>query len=390
METMIGRVGGVPLAVLGGLGAALVISVPAPALAQADRPPELADGWSTAAPRQTGLDEQPLLQLAVDIRADHFKRITSVLIARSGSLVYEEYFDDGGREALRNTRSATKTVIGMLVGQAMGDGLLRDVGAPILDFFPDKVPLQMIAYSTPFVTTNPAMVSKTVDELAETYPAYKEAWDSFNQVYLTNMAVFDTYQIFSKTPIKSLADLKGLKINGGGVNLRWLEGFGAVGVPGSLTKYYNNMKTGIVDAFMLWPQSVVGRKMYEVAPYMLKADLGTANSKAVTANADTWKRLPAEVKQVLAETAIAYRDHMAKLAIEVGEASRETWRAKGGKIHPISKEERDAWAKNMPNIAKEWAESLEKKGLPGRAALTFYMDTMRRNNQPIARQWDRE
>ena len=142
METMIGRVGGVPLAVLGGLGAALVISVPVPALAQADRPPELADGWSTAAPRQTGLDEQPLLQLAVDIRADHFKRITSVLIARSGSLVYEEYFDDGGREALRNTRSATKTVIGMLVGQAMGDGLLRDVGAPILDFFPDKVPLQ--------------------------------------------------------------------------------------------------------------------------------------------------------------------------------------------------------------------------------------------------------
>jgi TRAP-type C4-dicarboxylate transport system substrate-binding protein len=150
------------------------------------------------------------------------------------------------------------------------------------------------------------------------------------------------------------------------------------------------MDTGVVDGCILWPEAAVAFKFYEVAPYMLDAKLGSANSKAVTVNADTWKRLPAEIKQVLAEAAIDYRDHMAKLAIERGAESYRTWREKGGKIHTISKEERDAWAKNMPNIAKEWAEGLEKKGIPGRAVLKFYMDTMRRNNQPIARHWDRE
>ena len=49
----------------------------------------------------------------------------------------------------------------------------------------------------------------------------------------------------------------------------------------SLVTYHNKVGTGVLDGFMLWPEAVVGRKIYEVAPYMLKADLGTANSKVV-------------------------------------------------------------------------------------------------------------
>ncbi len=276
---------------------------------------------------------------------------------------------------------------GVMGGMQKG---LGDIGVVTTVFHSDKVPLQMIAYATPFVTTDPALVSRTVDDLVRKFPAYKKAWESFNQVYLTNMAVFDTYQIFSKTPIESLADLKGLKVNGGGVNLRWLEGFGAVGVPASLTRYYNNLKTGIVDAIMLWPESVVGRKMYEVAPYMLKADLGTANSKAITMNKDTWDKLPGEVRKVIQEAAIAYRDHMVKKAMDVADASYKAFEAKGGTIFQMSQAARKEWANKMPNVAKDWAASLEKKGIPGRAVLKSYMDAMRAANQPILRHWDKE
>ena len=267
---------------------------------------------------------------------------------------------------------------------------LGDIGVVTTVFHHDKVPLQAVAYVTPFVTTDPGLVARTIDEMAEKFPDMKKAWESFNQVYLTNMAVFDTYQVFSKKPITKRADFKGLKLNAAGTNLRWLSGLGAAGVGGSLTKFYQNMSTGVVDGCILWPEAAVTFKFYEVATYMLDGRLGCANSKAVTVNADLWKRLPGEVKEVIAKTAIDYRNHMAKLAIERGESSYKTWLKKGGTIHKISKEERDAWAKNMPNIAKEWAESLEKKGIPGRKVLKFYMDTMRANNQPIARQWDKE
>jgi CubicO group peptidase (beta-lactamase class C family) len=76
------------------------------------------------------------------VRSGQFKKITSILVARRGKLVHESYFDEAGREALRNTRSATKTVTGMLIGMAIEKGLLAGVQAPVMKFFPDKRPLQ--------------------------------------------------------------------------------------------------------------------------------------------------------------------------------------------------------------------------------------------------------
>ena len=278
-------------------------------------------------------------------------------------------------------------VRGVLGGLQKG---LGDIDVVTTVFHSDKVPLQLVAYATPFVTSDPKLVAQTVDELAGKHPEFKAAFTKFNQHYLTNLAVLDTYQIFAKKPVKSLADLKGLKIGRAGLNLRWLEGFGAAGVAGSLVTYHNKLGTGVLDAIMLWPESVVGRKMYEVAPYMMRANLGTANSKAITVNAKTWKSLPDEVKNAMQTAAIGYRDHMGTEAMAVADQSYKAFADNGGKIHQLSQAERQKWADGMPNVAKDWVNSLEKKGLPGRVIMKSYMETMRKNNQPILRQWDKE
>lgn len=74
------------------------------------------------------------------VEAGDFKQVTSVVVARHGKPVYEHYFDKDGADGLRNTRSVTKTVTGMLVGLAIERKLLR-TDTPVLPYFPELRPL---------------------------------------------------------------------------------------------------------------------------------------------------------------------------------------------------------------------------------------------------------
>lgn len=70
------------------------------------------------------------------VEQGEFKAITSILVAQDGKVVYEHYFDAAGAEGRRDTRSATKTVAGMLAGLAIEDGHLPGVSARIFDVLP--------------------------------------------------------------------------------------------------------------------------------------------------------------------------------------------------------------------------------------------------------------
>lgn len=267
---------------------------------------------------------------------------------------------------------------------------LGDIGIVTTVFHGDKVPLQNLSFVTPFVSADPVLVTRTMDAMAAKFPQFKAAWKPFNQVYLTNGCVLDSYQMFTKKKVTSMSAFKGMKVAGAGVNLRYLQGLGAAGVPGSLVSFYNKLKTGVVSGAMLWPEAVVRFKIVEVAPYMLKANIGAMCSKSITVNVKSWNKLPGEVRTVLAGAAIGYRDKMASEAMKRGGGSETKFKKKGGTITMLSKKERSAWAMSMPNVAKEWAAGLEKKGIPGKKILSTYMDVMRANNQPIVRQWDKE
>jgi len=276
---------------------------------------------------------------------------------------------------------------GVLEGLELG---LGDIGVVTTVFHADRLPLVQIAYVTPFVTTDPELVTRAIDQLAEQFPEVTEAYLDANQVYLTNGVVLDSYQVFSSEPINGLGDFDGLRVGGAGTNLRYVENLGAAGVSGPLVEYYNNLQTGVVDASMIWPEAAVTFSMVEVAPYMLDADIGTVNSKAITVNRDSWEGLPEEVQQVLQEVAIDYRDHLAGMAANLGAASQQAFVDAGGTVHELSAEERTAWAAGMPNLALEWAANLDADGLPGTEMLQAYMNIMREADQPIARQWDQE
>jgi len=277
---------------------------------------------------------------------------------------------------------------GVLEGVKLG---LGDIGIVTTIFHSSKLPSQGLASVTPFASADARVVAKAVDEIAKEFPTMQKEFEKQNQVYLATGVVLDTYQVFSSQDVTSLKDIEGGKVAGAGMNMRYLDGIdGAAGVRGGLTDFYSMLQTGLVEHAMLWPEAAKTFKIAEVAPTMLKADLGSVNSKTITVNADYWKKLPDEVKTVLQEVAVAYRDHVASVAMDRAGASEAAYVESGGKVIDVPITDRTSWANAMPNIAAEWAKSLDDAGEPGSDMLKAYMEKLKAAGQDITRDWSAE
>lgn len=103
-----------------------------------------ASDMPSAVPAAEGMSAEKLQAMSTAIKAGQFQKITSVLVARHGKLVFEAYYDegrpDGGAEARRNTRSVTKTVTAMLAGAAIARGAIPSVDAPIKPYLKGRPP----------------------------------------------------------------------------------------------------------------------------------------------------------------------------------------------------------------------------------------------------------
>jgi CubicO group peptidase (beta-lactamase class C family) len=103
----------------------------------AQSPESKKDGLVTDAPESVGVAAKPLHDMDAAIRSGEFKKIGSVLVARHGKLVFEDYFD-GDAGTLRDTRSATKSITDMLVGIAISERKLSGVDARVLASLPER------------------------------------------------------------------------------------------------------------------------------------------------------------------------------------------------------------------------------------------------------------
>lgn len=279
-------------------------------------------------------------------------------------------------------------VRGELEGLENGLGDIAVVGTV---FHADKVPLYELSYKTPFTSANIDLIARTTKTLEGQFPQYQSRWNDFNQMSLFPTGAVDNYLIISKSPIRAIANLKGRKIGAGGPNLPWVTAIGAAGVQTDLANAYNSLSTGIFDSMVAWAQAAGAFKLCEPAPYMLHADLGAAQSAILNINLDSLAALPEEVRKAIVDNAENWHVANEKIVVGAAEAMLNRCRNEFGlEETELPQVERVAWAMTLPNIAQEWATNLDKAGQPGSEVLKIYMDTMRANNEPVLRNWDKE
>jgi TRAP-type C4-dicarboxylate transport system substrate-binding protein len=272
--------------------------------------------------------------------------------------------------------------------RAIQDGI-GDIGYVNVLFHGDKLPMEQITYVTPFGSRDTPKVMKVLEQMRAQIPEIDKAYHDQGQVYLAGIAI-DTYHLETTFPVKSLDDISGRKIGAPGLSANWLTNTGAVPVAGQLSTYYSSMKTGVYDGIIIFESAIAPFKFYEVAPYVAEANIGSMFASALTINKKRWDELPKDVQVAMREAAKIYQDTVSTDYLSAGERSLKAAAAKGAKITELSEDERKRWAKALPNVAKAWAEDLEKKGLPGKNILATYMDLSRKAGIQHVRAWDKD
>jgi CubicO group peptidase (beta-lactamase class C family) len=96
------------------------------------------DGWKTAPLEDVGIAPEPItdfIQSIINSRTDSVGSmyIHSILIARHGKLVLEEYFHGYHREMPHETRSAGKSMASTLTGIMIQEGALESASSPLYE-----------------------------------------------------------------------------------------------------------------------------------------------------------------------------------------------------------------------------------------------------------------
>jgi CubicO group peptidase (beta-lactamase class C family) len=116
-------------------------------------PAALDDGWLTASPESVGLDGARLCGIAARLKALDAD-VHAVIIVRHGKLVFEQYFPgyderwnapgqyDHDATTRHDMRSASKSVISLLVGTAIDRKLIASADEPVVKFFPEYAPIK--------------------------------------------------------------------------------------------------------------------------------------------------------------------------------------------------------------------------------------------------------
>jgi CubicO group peptidase (beta-lactamase class C family) len=109
------------------------------------KPLALDDDWPVATLDEAGISRpqiEKFIQMLSEISQDSITtpQLHSVLIARHGKLVLEEYFHGADRDTPHDLRSASKSWVSMLLGAAMQSGVPIKLSAPVYQTMLGTVP----------------------------------------------------------------------------------------------------------------------------------------------------------------------------------------------------------------------------------------------------------
>ena len=249
-----------------------------------------------------------------------------------------------------------------------------DIGGFCFCFEPSNLPLHAFQVMLPFGTMDPVVSVKLARAVYDKVPYMSKVFeDKFGQMLIALIAD-NGYNLGTNFEWSKVADLKGKKLAGAGLNLKWLEFAGAVPVQGSLPEAYTGMQTGVYLGWIMFPSGWVNFKLYEQGKYYTEVGFGAITWHGLTVNRARWAKLPKDVQGIILEVAREYEARTGTFNKEAYPKQIEQMKSLGAVVKSVPDSVRVEWANSLKGWPQEKAAELDKQGLPASQVLKLALE----------------
>lgn len=221
------------------------------------------------------------------------------------------------------------------------------------------------AFSLPFVATGSALKNTRIYlELAEKYfvPEFKR-----QGVYYGYSVHLGSNDIMSKKPIRSLEDLRGLKVIAQGMSSETAKAFGFVTLNVPFPEIYTSVQQGIADAVIWTDGGFIPYKIFESFKYHTTLEI-VSPTMDTCINPKAFDGLPGDLKtafynfQQYTAAAVAQR-----VVVDFHKKALAVYKENGVEMITLPDAELKRWKAAAKPVVDDWISAREKDGQPGRA-----------------------
>jgi C4-dicarboxylate-binding protein DctP len=253
-----------------------------------------------------------------------------------------------------------------------------DIGGYCFCFEPSNLPLHAFQVMLPFGTMDPEMSVKLARSVYDKVPYMSKVFeDKFKQKLLALIAD-NGYNLGTSFEWKTVADLKGRKLAGAGLNLKWLEYAGATPVQSSLPEAYTSMQTGVYNGWIMFPSAWVNFKLHEVGKYYTEVGFGSITWHGLTINQARFNKLPKDVQAIIVEVAKEFEARTGSVNKENYPKQLEQLKGLGTVVTAVPESVKLDWANSLKGWPQEKAAELDKQGMPASQVLKLALQEAER------------
>jgi TRAP-type C4-dicarboxylate transport system substrate-binding protein len=164
--------------------------------------------------------------------------------------------------------------------------------------------------------------------------------------------------LHTKKPVRTLEDLKGMKIRATGLSAKVVEALGGVPVAMGQGGTYEALKKGVVEGTLSPMEVLKGWKQGEVIKYTTECySVGYTTAMFIVMNKAKWNALPADVKKVIDDTSNGWVLVHGQTWDLTDQEGRNFTKKLGNKLISLSDAESARWRNAVEPVIKAYAST---------------------------------